>query len=44
MLKKEPKLLCSWGGKKYRNLDLQEGGVSKIETINYAHDSRGTQI
>jgi hypothetical protein len=36
-------LLCSWG-KKYRNLALKVGGVSKIETINYAHESRGTQI
>jgi hypothetical protein len=32
------------GGNKYRNLALQVGGVSKIETINYAHESRGTQI
>jgi hypothetical protein len=29
---------------KYRNLALQVGGVSKIETIKYAHESRGTQI
>jgi hypothetical protein len=29
---------------KYRNLALQVGGVSKIETINYAHESRGTPI
>jgi hypothetical protein len=27
---------------KYRNLALQVGGVSKIETIIYAHESRGT--
>jgi hypothetical protein len=32
------------GGNKYRNLALQVGGVSKIETINYAHEPRGTQI
>jgi hypothetical protein len=32
------------GGNKYRNLALQVGRVSKIETINYAHESRGTQI
>jgi hypothetical protein len=32
------------GGNKYRNLALQLGGVSKIETISYAHESRGTQI
>jgi hypothetical protein len=25
-------------------LALKVGGVSKIETINYAHESRGTQI
>jgi hypothetical protein len=31
------------GGNKYRNLALQIGGVSKIETIKYAHVSRGTQ-
>jgi hypothetical protein len=36
-------LPCSWGNK-YRNLDLLVGGVSKIETINYAHESRGVQI
>jgi hypothetical protein len=36
-------LPCSWE-KKYRNLALQVGGVSKIETIKYAHKSRGTQI
>jgi hypothetical protein len=29
-------------GKKYRNLALQVGGVSEIET-KYAHESRGTQ-
>jgi hypothetical protein len=29
------------GGNKYRNLALKVGGVSKIETLNYAHDSRG---
>jgi hypothetical protein len=28
----------------YRNLALQVGGVSKIETIKYTHESRGTQI
>jgi hypothetical protein len=27
------------GGNKYRNLSLLPGGVSKIETINYAHGS-----
>jgi hypothetical protein len=27
-----------------RNLALQFGRVSKIETIKYAHESRGTQI
>jgi hypothetical protein len=32
------------GGNKYRNLALQVGGVSKIETINYAYESHGTQI
>jgi hypothetical protein len=32
------------GGNKYRNLALQVWGVSKIETIKYAHESRGTQI
>jgi hypothetical protein len=32
------------GGSKYRNLALQVGGVSEVETINYAHESRGTQI
>jgi hypothetical protein len=32
------------GGNKYRNLALLVGGVSKMETINYAHESRGTQI
>jgi hypothetical protein len=30
------------GGNKYRNLALLVGGVSKIETINYAHESHGT--
>jgi hypothetical protein len=29
-------------GNKYKNLALLVGGVSKIETINYAHESRGT--
>jgi hypothetical protein len=29
---------------KYRNVALRVGGVSKIETIKYAHESRGTQI
>jgi hypothetical protein len=28
----------------YRNLALQVGGVSKIEAIKYALESRGTQI
>jgi hypothetical protein len=28
----------------YRNLALQVGGVSKIETIKYARESHGTQI
>jgi hypothetical protein len=32
------------GENKYRNLFLQVGGVSKIETIKYAHESRGTQF
>jgi hypothetical protein len=32
------------GGNKYRNLALLVGGVSKIETINYAHKSRGSHI
>jgi hypothetical protein len=32
------------GGYKYRNLALQVGGVSKIETIKYSHESSGTQI
>jgi hypothetical protein len=32
------------GGSIYRNLALLVGGVSKIETINYTHQSRGTQI
>jgi hypothetical protein len=32
------------GGNKQRNLALQVGGVSKIETINCAHESRGTQM
>jgi hypothetical protein len=32
------------GGNKYRNLALHVGGVSKIETIKYAHESRGTEI
>jgi hypothetical protein len=32
------------GGNKYRNLALQVGGVSKIETINYAHESSEAQI
>jgi hypothetical protein len=30
------------GGNKYRNLTLQVGGVSKIETIKY-DESRGIQ-
>jgi hypothetical protein len=32
------------GRNKYRNLAFQVGGVSKIETIKYAHESRGTHI
>jgi hypothetical protein len=36
------KLPCSWGNK-YKNLALQVGGVSKIETIKYAHESSGTE-
>jgi hypothetical protein len=32
------------GGNIYRNLALQVWGVSKIEAIKYAHESRGTQI
>jgi hypothetical protein len=32
------------GGHKYRNLVLHVEGVSKIETIKYAHESRGTQV
>jgi hypothetical protein len=32
------------GRNNYRNLAPQVGGVSKIETINYAHGTRGTQI
>jgi hypothetical protein len=32
------------GGNKYRNLALQVGGVSKMEKVNYAYESRGTQI
>jgi hypothetical protein len=31
-------------GNKYRNPALQVGGVSKIETIKFAHKSRWTQI
>jgi hypothetical protein len=31
-------------GNKYRNLALHVGGVSKIQTIKCAHESRGTQI
>jgi hypothetical protein len=34
---------CSWGNK-YMNLAFQVGGISKIETIKYANESRGTQI
>jgi hypothetical protein len=42
---------CPWiklgypvpGGNEYRILDLQVGGISKIETIKYAHESRETQ-
>jgi hypothetical protein len=32
------------GGNKYRNLALQGQGVSKIETMKYAHEYRETQI
>jgi hypothetical protein len=32
------------GGNKYRNLALLVCRISKIEAINYAHESRGTQI
>jgi hypothetical protein len=32
------------GGNKYIILPLLVGGVSKVETLNYAHESRGTQI
>jgi hypothetical protein len=32
------------GGNKYRDLALLVEGVSKIETINYAHESCGTHI
>jgi hypothetical protein len=32
------------GGNKYRNLALLVGGVSKIETINNAHESRETHL
>jgi hypothetical protein len=32
------------GGNKYRNLALQVRGISKIETIQLAHESPGTQI
>jgi hypothetical protein len=31
------------GGNKYRNLSSRLGGVSKIETIKCAHESRETQ-
>jgi hypothetical protein len=31
------------GGNKYRNLALQVRGVSKTETIKYAHEPHGTQ-
>jgi hypothetical protein len=31
-------------GFRFRNLALLVGGMSKIETINYAHLSHGTQI
>jgi hypothetical protein len=30
-------------GNKYRDITLQIGGVSKIESIKYAHESCGTQ-
>jgi ABC-type dipeptide/oligopeptide/nickel transport system ATPase component len=32
------------GGNKYRNLALQKGGVSKIETMNYPHEFSGTHL
>jgi hypothetical protein len=32
------------GGNKNRNLALQVGRVSKIEIIDYAHESRRNQI
>jgi hypothetical protein len=32
------------GGNKYRNLALQFGGVSKIETVKYSHESSGTEM
>jgi hypothetical protein len=31
------------GGNKYKNSALDVGAVSKIQTINYAHESRGNQ-
>jgi hypothetical protein len=31
------------GGNKYRNLALQDGGVSEIESIKYAHEYLGSQ-
>jgi hypothetical protein len=34
-------LSYSWG--KYKTVAFQVGGVSEIETIKYAHVSRGTQ-
>jgi hypothetical protein len=39
-------LPCSWGkgGNKYRNLAFQVRGVSKVETMKYAHESRGTHL
>jgi hypothetical protein len=40
----EDRLPCSWGEIKYRNLALQVGEVSEIETINYAYESHGTLI
>jgi hypothetical protein len=32
------------GENNYRNMVLLAGGVTKIETINYAHESQGAQI
>jgi hypothetical protein len=32
------------GGNKYGSLAIQVGEISKIETIKYAHESRGTEF